>query len=93
MHTKQIHSSRTKQPEIQDSKDKTAEVGSFLILEVQHLRFFWNLLFFFFLKDPAIETQFVKVLLICMQLPYPTCLNELQGGTGVLLKPKPFKYI
>lgn len=27
MHTKQIDSSRTKQPEIQDSKYKTAEVG------------------------------------------------------------------
>lgn len=48
MHTKQIFSSHTKQPEIQDSKDKTAEVESFLILEVQYLCIFWNLLFFFF---------------------------------------------
>lgn len=68
MHTKQNFSSHTKQPEIQDSKDKTAEVGSFLILEVQHLCIFWN---FFFLKDPAMETQFVKGLLICMYTPPP----------------------
>lgn len=38
------------------------------------------------------ETQFVKVLLICMYTP-SSPLNELQGGTGVPVKPKPLKYV